>query len=64
MDPYRVPGPHADLGVGRVLDGLRDGVAVPFALGEGEQDVENDRGERQVRPRVAPGHDRLYPSRM
>ena len=60
MEPYIVPGPARTCPLGRRLDLLRDRVAVPLPLGEREEDVEDDRSEREVGGRVESGHGVHY----
>ena len=45
--PIERAGAQTKLAVGSCLDVLDDGVAVPLALGEGKQDVQRCRGQRQ-----------------
>ena len=47
IDPYSVPGPHADGPVRELFDGLGDRVAVLLAVREREQDVQHGWRERE-----------------
>ena len=55
---------HTDLPLGRFLDFLGDGVPVALAVGEGQQDVKDDRREREQAFWSASAMRRLYPLRI
>lgn len=55
------PWSRTDFAAGRFLDLLGNGVPMPLAVSEREEDVEDDRRERELSARVGRSHAPLYP---